>query len=168
MLLIALLGYTLQDWVTAGLVAVNVQLSLSLFKLHIYLSLVALGLQCFTWAFSCCNQWGLRSLRWGARTSQCGGFSCCRAQAPGTVGSVSCAQRCPGLVAPRHVDSSQTRNRTHFLCIGRQILMHCATREVLLSFLSLQLMVEVQIVAYFCWSNGFTLMKLLVFKIRGF
>ena len=34
-----------------------------------------------------------------------------------------------GLVAPRHVGSSQTRTRTRVPCIGRQILNHCATRE---------------------------------------
>ena len=34
-----------------------------------------------------------------------------------------------GLVAPRHVGSSQTRARTHVPCISRQILNHCATRE---------------------------------------
>ena len=34
-----------------------------------------------------------------------------------------------GLVAPRHVASSQTRARTRVPCIGRQILNHCATRE---------------------------------------
>ena len=37
-----------------------------------------------------------------------------------------------GLVAPRHVGSSQTRARTHVPCIGRQILNYCATREALL------------------------------------
>ncbi|KAJ8784088.1 hypothetical protein J1605_008588 [Eschrichtius robustus] len=37
----------------------------------------------------------------------------------------------PGLVAPRHVGSSQTRARTRVPCIGRQILNHCATREAL-------------------------------------
>ena len=36
-----------------------------------------------------------------------------------------------GLVAPRHVGSSQTRARTHVPCIGRQILNHCTTREAL-------------------------------------
>ena len=36
-----------------------------------------------------------------------------------------------GLVALRHVGSSQTRARTHVPCIGRQILNHCATREAL-------------------------------------
>jgi len=36
-----------------------------------------------------------------------------------------------GLVAPRHGGSSQTRDRTHVLCIGRWILNHWITREVL-------------------------------------
>ena len=36
-----------------------------------------------------------------------------------------------GLVAPRHVGSSQTRARTRVPCIGRQTLNHCATREAL-------------------------------------
>ena len=35
-----------------------------------------------------------------------------------------------GLVAPRHVGSSWTRAQTCAPCIGRQILNHCATREV--------------------------------------
>ena len=34
-----------------------------------------------------------------------------------------------GLVAPRHVGSSQARARTRVPCIGRQTLNHCATRE---------------------------------------
>ena len=36
-----------------------------------------------------------------------------------------------GLVAPRHVGSSQTRARTRVPCISRQILNHCPTREAL-------------------------------------
>ena len=36
-----------------------------------------------------------------------------------------------GLVAPRHVGPSRTRARTRVPCIGRRILNHCATREVL-------------------------------------
>ena len=40
-----------------------------------------------------------------------------------------------GLVAPRHVGSSQTRARTRVPCIGRQILNHCATREARCCFL---------------------------------
>ena len=35
----------------------------------------------------------------------------------------------PGLVAPRHVGSSQTRARTRVPYTGRRILNHCATRE---------------------------------------
>ena len=34
-----------------------------------------------------------------------------------------------GLVAPQHVGSSWTRDRTHVPCIGRRILIHWATRE---------------------------------------
>ena len=34
-----------------------------------------------------------------------------------------------GLVALRHVGSSQTRARTHVPCLGRRILNHCTTRE---------------------------------------
>ena len=36
-----------------------------------------------------------------------------------------------GLVAPRHVGSSQTRARTRVPCTSRQTLNHCATREAL-------------------------------------
>ena len=36
-----------------------------------------------------------------------------------------------GLVAPQHVGSSRTRARTCVPCIGRRILNHCTTREVL-------------------------------------
>ena len=39
-----------------------------------------------------------------------------------------------GLVAPRHVGSSQTRARTRVPCIGKQILNHCATREAFFNF----------------------------------
>ena len=35
------------------------------------------------------------------------------------------------LVPPRHVESSQTRDRTHAPCVGMQILNHWTTREVL-------------------------------------
>ena len=34
------------------------------------------------------------------------------------------------LIALRHVESSWTGDRTHVPCIGRQILIHRATREV--------------------------------------
>ena len=34
------------------------------------------------------------------------------------------------LVAPQHVESSQSRDRTHVPCTGKQILNHGTTREV--------------------------------------
>ena len=44
-----------------------------------------------------------------------------------------------GLVAPQHVESSQTRARTRVPCIGRRILNHCATREVLPLFFKISI-----------------------------
>ena len=40
-----------------------------------------------------------------------------------------------GLVALPHVGSSRTRDRTRVPCIGRWILNHCTTREVLIVIL---------------------------------
>ena len=42
-----------------------------------------------------------------------------------------------GLVALRHVGSSQTRDQTPVSCIGRQILYHCVTREAPLIVLNI-------------------------------
>ena len=42
---------------------------------------------------------------------------------------------CAGFVALRRVGSPWTRDRTRVPCIGRQILNHWTTREVLLIFL---------------------------------
>ena len=36
-----------------------------------------------------------------------------------------------GLVAPWHVESSQTRDQTHVSCIGKQIPNHWTTRKIL-------------------------------------
>ena len=68
------------------------------------------------------------TLHRGAQAFHCRGLSCCRAQPPDAQ-----AQQLwlTGLVAPRHVGSSQTRARTRVSCISRQILNHCATREAL-------------------------------------
>ena len=63
------------------------------------------------------------------------------AQAPGMWGLQQLrlpSSRCAGSVGaqefsvPRHVESSQTRDQTPVPCIGRQILSHWTTREVLL------------------------------------
>ena len=63
------------------------------------------------------------------------GFSSCGtwAQQLRLTGSRAQAQQLwhMGLVAPGHVGSSGTRARTRLPCIGRRILNHCATREVL-------------------------------------
>ena len=40
-----------------------------------------------------------------------------------------------GLSCCMALESSQTRDQAHVACIGRQILIHCTTREVLDSFL---------------------------------
>ena len=50
-----------------------------------------------------------------------------------------------GLVAPCHVGSSQTRDRTRVPCIGRRILNHCATREVLLMAFERQVLVDFEV-----------------------
>ena len=70
----------------------------------------------------------------GSTGSRRVGFSSCgsRAQQLWLVGSRAQAQQLQhsGLVALRQVGSSRTRARTHVPCIGRQILNHCAAREV--------------------------------------
>ena len=77
------------------------------------------------------------TLHCGARASHCGGFSCCGARALGCTGFSSCGTQAQqlwhmGLVAPWHVESSWTRDRTCVLCVGRWIINHCTTREVLI------------------------------------
>ena len=76
------------------------------------------------------------ALRCSAQTSQCSGFSCCGSRAGGRAGFSSCSTRarelwCAGLVAPRHVGSSQTKDQACVPCIGRLILNHQTTRESL-------------------------------------
>ena len=70
------------------------------------------------------------------RAYHLGGFSCCRAWSLGQAGFSSCGKRTQQLwhmdfAPPRHMESSQTRDRTCFSCIGRWILNHWTTREVL-------------------------------------
>ena len=71
-----------------------------------------LGLCGCMWAFSSC----------GVRASYCSGFSGYGARALGRTGFSSCSSR--GLHAPRHVESSRTRDRTCVPCIDRRILNH--------------------------------------------
>ena len=108
--------------------------------------------------FSCCGAWALgtqasvatarRLSSCSTRALDCAGFSSCGTWAQqlwctgGRVrglqqlwltGSRAQAQQLwhTGLVAPWHVGSSRTRDQTNAPCIGRRILNHCATREVL-------------------------------------
>ena len=74
------------------------------------------------------GKWGLLT-SCGAQVSQCSGFSCCGAQA--LEGRLQELWR-TGSVAPKHVESSQTRDRTYVPCISRQILNHWTTRELYL------------------------------------
>ena len=81
-----------------------------------------LGLHCCIQAFPSCREQGhllFQSMgsryvgfsSWGSWALQCG------------------LSRHMGLVAPWRVGSSQTRDRTHVPCIGRQILNHWTTGE---------------------------------------
>ena len=77
-------------------------------------------------------RWLLLLLSMGSRHA---GFRSCGAWALRCVGFSSCSTRAQwlwrtGFVAPQHVGSSWTRDRTHVPCIGRRILNHWATREV--------------------------------------
>ena len=87
------------------------------------------------WVFAAALGLSLVASSWGCSSFQCAGFSCggffcCRTW---TLGTQTQQLWRTGLVAPRHVESSQARDRTCFPCIGGWILIHCATREVLLS-----------------------------------
>ena len=66
------------------------------------------------------------TLHSSAQASHYRGLPCCGAQVPDVQAQQSWLT---GPAAPRHVGSSQTRAWTHVLCIGRQTLNHCATRE---------------------------------------
>ena len=59
--------------------------------------------------------------------SYCGGFSCFRAQALGAPASVVAARRLSCSVA---CGIFLDRNPTRVPCVGRQVHIHCATREV--------------------------------------
>ena len=90
------------------------------FCLFVYLCMFDCnGSHCCAWAFSSCGKWELFS-SCGVRASHCSDFSCHRAWTLGYT----------GWVAPWHVESSQTRDGTHVLCIGRWILNHQTTRKV--------------------------------------
>ena len=73
------------------------------------------------------------TVRFGAGASHCSGFSCCRARAIEQGGFGSCDM---GLAALSGVRHSRTKDQTSFPCIGRRVLYHWTTREVLVLFFS--------------------------------
>ena len=107
--------------------------TITLFNSIHFLSLVVLALCCCLQAFSSCREWRLPFV---AVASHCGRFSCCEAHTPSPSSLVVvawalsiCGART--LVAPRHVESCWTRDRTRVSCIGRWIPIHHSTRKVL-------------------------------------
>ena len=109
-------------------ITLNLQIALGSFMIFLFIYLFIFG--CVGSSFLCEGflqlwQAGATPHR-GAWASHHCGLSCCGAQAP----DVQAQQPwLTGLVAPRHVGSSQTRARTRVPCISRQTLNHCATRE---------------------------------------
>ena len=122
-------------WVELGIRCQKAKLSYFIFffifyffKKFIYLFIFIFG--CVGSQFLCEGFLHLRraeaTLHRGAQASHRRGLSRCGAQAPDAQAQQLWLR---GLVAPRHVGSSQTRARTRVPCIGRQTLNHCATRE---------------------------------------
>ena len=86
-------------------------------------------------AFYSCSKWDYSLV--AVHGLLCGGFFCCRAWTLGVRASVFVALL--GFVALYRVGSSWTRDRNRVLYIGRQILNHWTTREVLIFFFLFQL-----------------------------
>ena len=62
---------------------------------------------------------------------------------------------CTGLVALRHVESSQTRDQACVPCFGRQVLDHWTTKEVYHSTLMILLLHLIQVLTTdrFLWAD---------------
>ena len=90
--------------------------------------MAALGLFYYMWTFSSCGEQGpiLCCDAWASHwwLFLCNTDSTCGLQ----------QLWCSGSDAPRHVESSWTRDRTCVPYIIRHILNHCTTREVLTYF----------------------------------
>lgn len=75
-------------------------------------SVVVVNRRCF-----CCS----------AHASHCSGFPYCRLSSASERAGFSSYG---AWVAPRHVESSRTRDCAHVPCIGRWVLIHCTMRDV--------------------------------------
>ena len=94
----------------------------SFFFIHLFI-LAPLSLPCSVQTFSSWQQVGA-TLCCGSRALGIKSFSTGGLQAQ--IGSLWCT----GFVAPQHVESSQSRDRTCVPCVGRRILIHYATKKV--------------------------------------
>ena len=101
-------------------------------KIFIYPLLAALGLHCCSFALVVVS----RGYSWlQCIASYRGRFSCWQSMASRCLGFSSCSTWAQqlwhmGWANRSHMESSQTRDQTHVLCIQRQTLIHCTTREV--------------------------------------
>ena len=84
------------------------------------------GLHCWVWAFSSCSERGYSSLRYVGVSS----WWPLLLQGMGSRARGLQWLWLMGLVPPRHVESSQTRNRARVSSIGKWVLSHRTTREV--------------------------------------
>ena len=135
---------------------------LNLFILFI-LFLAALGLRCCSWAFSSCSEWGLlfievhRLLIAVASLVVEHGLQVRGLQQLQHAGSAVVAH---GLSCTTACRSSCTRDRTRVSCTGRQILNHCATREVPLHLFRCSLILSVIFYSFHCRSFTHLLLNL--------
>ena len=97
-----------------------------------FIFLVALGLHCCEWVFSSCGEWGLLFVAMSRLLVAVASFV--QSTQVLVVAALWAQQLCSSLVAPWHVESSSTRNRTCVPCMGRQILIHCTIKEVLFKY----------------------------------
>ena len=115
---------------------------------YIYLFMAVLGLRFCARAFSSCGKWGPLFIAM---------------RGPLTItASLVAGHRLQtrrlsqlwltGLVAPRHVGSSQTRARTHVPCIGRQTPNHCATREASVGRFLITVSISLLVIGLFIFS----------------
>ena len=121
--------------------------------------------------FSSCSEWWLLS-SCSAQASHCSGFSCCGAQALRARASVVAGSRLRscGLRALEHrLRSPGARPSCSVACrifpeeglnlcplIGRQILIHCATREVLMVYFdALQILILMKFNTHFLFFCSF-------------
>ena len=100
--------------------------------------MAALGLSCYTRAFSSCVSGGYSvlqcaafSLQWFLLEHRLWAHSLQQLQPAGSRVRGLPRLWLTGSVALWHVESPRTRNWIHVPCLGRQIIIHCATREII-------------------------------------